>query len=167
MYKYCMSVKKRPLPEITHFFLTIVAQLRNCSIVHFILETDMAKKCRSSKLQFDSIFCIFAQALFAFLQNFSVFIHSKFEKFRAQASTQPTDPLSIFQKTLFGDIVMISLIYLGKIKISQKTKALSTLISNQGSILRGCTPSDEENIFNLLAEKNKVPSLRSQIENRS
>ena len=44
----------------------------------------------------------FCTALFAFLQNFSVFIHSKFEKFWAQASTQPTDPLSIFQKAYLG-----------------------------------------------------------------
>ena len=116
MYKYCMNVKKRPLPEITHFFLTIVAQLRNCSIVHFILETDMAKKCRSWKLQFDSIFCILHCSFCISLELLS--FHSfKVWKVLGLGFNTANQSSFHFPKSLFGDIVMISLIYLGKIQI--------------------------------------------------
>ena len=130
MYKYCMSVKKRPLPEITHFFLTIVAQLRNCSIVHFILETDMAKKCRSSKLQFDSIFCILHCSFCISLELLS--FHSfKVWKVSGLGFNAANRSSFHFPKSLFGDIAIICLWYIwGKFKLFQKTKALSTLISN-------------------------------------
>ena len=99
-----------------------MAQLRNCSIVHFILETDMAKKCRSSKLQFDSIFCILHCSFCISLELLS--FHSfKVWKVLGLGFNAANRSSFHFPKSLFGDIVMICLWYIwGKFKCPRKLK---------------------------------------------
>ena len=120
MYKYCMSVEKRPLPEITHFFLPLwlncaIAQLCTLSWKLIWPRNAGAESCNSiqSFAFLHKLFLHFSRtSQFSFIQSLKSF------GLRLQRSQPILFPFS--KKLIWGYCYNMSLIYLGKIQIVPK-----------------------------------------------
>ena len=129
LYRYCMNVKKRPLPKITQFFYhcASIAQLLNCALY---LGNWYGQEMQELKVAIRFNLLHFALLFLHFSRTFQ--FHSfKVWKVLGLGFNAANQSSFHFPKSLFGDIAIICLWYIwGKFKLFQKTKALSTLISN-------------------------------------